>query len=470
MLRMRDGVIHWGRIRGHDPEVLNFVRLDNGGRAAVPWGLLDPAQERELRAHYGYIDESDDEILIKADRLVLVDGSEVIGLILSRTTDTILVKTSTAVVPVPKIRIGAASTTVLVPALDIYTREELYSQQLVMTPAGSPQGQFELAQYCERILDYGHAVEHYTLTQELDASYRTDDVAAALSIAVRKARRQNEIDELAEIERLRKRKKYDAAMLLVEAFPDRHPESPLLADLQKRRKRIERSILKDLQNKVTKSWHTWAGKLSRRMASSEFGFEEILAYIEDSLSDEITAKVFSDLQRITKTIELGDVRTLWDMRSGGRWHKASYGNGTWLLGDDQARKGVPEEAQEEAKTQKQGERDALEEKLKRFLRNQEMVKKSKTKAAKQEDFDAFWGGFSLQARTQWVLAYYVEFGGDMRVHEKPLFQNCRECAGKGVKEVIFSGGAVSGSAGAGAALVDCPTCHHVGLVRRLRYR
>ena len=36
--------------------------------------------------------------------------------------------------------------------------------------------------------------------------------------------------------------------------------------------------------------------------------------------------------------------------------------------------------------------------------------------------EAFWK--LLPSKPQWVLAYYAEFGGDMVVHEKPLFRNC----------------------------------------------
>ncbi|HVS09893.1 MAG TPA: hypothetical protein VMS76_08450 [Planctomycetota bacterium] len=60
---------------------------------------------------------------------------------------------------------------------------------------------------------------------------------------------------------------------------------------------------------------------------------------------------------------------------------------------------------------------------------------------------------------------------------------CRDCNGDGVREVAGlipasnqpnqpggRGGQGQGSAGPGNGLVKCPTCHHVGIVRSVRYR
>ena len=45
MMRMRDGSIEWGRVRGHDTEGITFERLENGGVVRLGWKLLDAEQE-----------------------------------------------------------------------------------------------------------------------------------------------------------------------------------------------------------------------------------------------------------------------------------------------------------------------------------------------------------------------------------------------------------------------------------------
>jgi hypothetical protein len=105
MLHLSDGGTLWGEIVEHDPATLSFRRLDNGGLVKLPWSILDAAQSDTLRETYGYVDHTQEELTIEADRLVLDDGTEVVGKIVARTEAALLVKTATAVVPVPKLRL-----------------------------------------------------------------------------------------------------------------------------------------------------------------------------------------------------------------------------------------------------------------------------------------------------------------------------------------------------------------------------
>jgi hypothetical protein len=385
-------------------------------------------------------------------------------------------KTDKAVFPVPKIQIAGAATTVQVPATEIYTREELYSQELAQTDLEDPQQVFELGQYCERILDYAHAVEHYRAVAAGFPDYRPDDVTVAVARTAERAARQVEIDYLAEIEHLRKRKKYDEALAMIAAFPERFPDSPLFEDLQKRKGRVDRSMEKDLEREVVRRWHYWAGKVARSMASPEHTFEEVLNFLDEQMTEEILQRVTRDMQRITREIQPQDVRALWEKREGGRWMRASYGLGTWLLGEDAALAGGPEPDAEEEATGRQKERADFEEKIARWLKNQEAVRKSKRRADEGEDQATFWQQFGTASRYQWILAYYVENSGDMRLREQPEFQACRECGGTGVREILVSGSAANipgqqpGKGSGGSRLIACPTCHHIGIVRRVRYR
>ena len=52
MLQLRDGSICWGSIEEHSPDGLDFRRLDTGGLVRLPWGLLDPNQERDFRQQF----------------------------------------------------------------------------------------------------------------------------------------------------------------------------------------------------------------------------------------------------------------------------------------------------------------------------------------------------------------------------------------------------------------------------------
>ena len=59
-------------------------------------------------------------------------------------------------------------------------------------------------------------------------------------------------------------------------------------------------------------------------------------------------------------------------------------------------------------------------------------------------------------------------------HPRPLFDNCRECGGTGVRVISLAGGNVSQGQNNKPSGVeekrDCETCHGLGRVRRILYR
>ncbi|MHC4377705.1 MAG: hypothetical protein ACYS26_13975 [Planctomycetota bacterium] len=130
LLQLRSGQLLWATLDEPDEDRLYLTRLDTGGYLELPWGLLDPRQETDLRMRFGYIDVGVEEFTILADRIPLADGTELVGLITTRTSDALHIKTANSFIVLPLTRVGGAPTAVRVPARDIYTREELYDQKL----------------------------------------------------------------------------------------------------------------------------------------------------------------------------------------------------------------------------------------------------------------------------------------------------------------------------------------------------
>ena len=114
-----------GKIVFHDPDGFRFTLLSHGGVASVAWAALDPSQQQELRENLGYVDVATDELMVDVDRLILVDGHEVVGVILSREGTDFVVQVEGNLQLVPKRRVQSISKGGQAPALDIYSREEL---------------------------------------------------------------------------------------------------------------------------------------------------------------------------------------------------------------------------------------------------------------------------------------------------------------------------------------------------------
>ncbi len=486
MLRMKNGSILWGEIRSHTPDGITFVRLDSGGLATLNWSFLDPGQEQELRLQYGYVDLEGDEVMATADRIALIDGTEMTGKILERTPTTLILKTAfSSSIAIPVTRVRAISQTT-VPASDIYTRDELYVQDLVTRDAESPKDHYELARFCERILDYAHAVQHYTEAIALDPTFRSDELPTLLERAQEKAELQEQLDVLAEIDALKRRKHFDKAFDLIAEFPELYPGSPLQEKLIRLRDQVLKARDKFLIDAVKKRWLYMAGRLAREAALT-MPFEEAQDYAVEGLSEEIQAAVTEHVSKWARDIPGEEVRKYWSERDKGRFRSITYGTGTWLLGEADALKGETpqeEESSDKPLTATQKERKALEEKLKVFMDNRARRQRNRASEDDSEARNEWWTLASLSERQRWIFAFYVEKAGDFEVKEKPLLHNCRVCGGKGVKEIIYTGGARSGEgsgggrggrggrqgAASGTGIEECSTCHGIGRTRRIQYR
>lgn len=473
MLRMRDGSIRWGNIQSHDPEGLVFEVLETGGRVRLPWKLLHPDEESELRRRFGYVDLSSEEVMIEADRIVTVDGAEIVGLIIDRTGDTLLVKTANSTVPVPKNRLSGVPTTVQVRAEEVFTRAELYAQRLSNLDLSTADGNFQLAQWCERILDFAHAVEHYKKAQTIDAKYKPDDVKVSLDRAVEKAARQDQIDYLADVEAMIARRRFDEALARAEAFATKFPDSPLLPNAKKSKEHVLKARERFVADRVSTLWLLRAAHMAR-LAGQKMGYEEAVSYAGGSMQKDVLDYVVKEASLITKEATPDAVKKLWTTRKKGRWNRASYGLGTWLLGRDVALKGG-EEKKPDTKplSEKDKERADLEKKLERYLQNQELARKSKAADEQVDDREKAWKELTPENRAGWILAYYAENSGDFEVDPRPQLSACRECGGKGTREMAMVGGNVGRQSIGKSAIatnVECDSCHGIGYVRRISYR
>ncbi len=484
MLRMKNGSILWGEITAHTPDGITFARLDSGGLATLGWTFLDPTQESELRLQYGYVDLDGEELMVDADRIVLTDGSEMVGRILERTTSALILKTafsSSIAIPLTRVR---ATSSINVPAAEVYTREELYVQELVTKNAESASDQYELGRFCERILDYAHAVEHYSNAITLDSTYRAQELPNLLERAEERAALQEQVDFLASIDSLNRRKHFDDALDKVAEFPELYPSSPLQEKLLRLRDQVFKARDRFLLDVVYKRWLYASGRAARE-AALKMDFDGASTYATETMSEDIVTAVTEHVTKWARDIQSEEVRKYWSERKKTRYRSISYGTGTWLLGEDAALKGEnPEEEAEPTETMSETEkqRRALEEKLKVFMENRERRQRNTARADESEDRDAWWTAASLDDRQRWIFAYYIENASDFELKDKVLFQNCRECGGKGIKEVIYTGGgARSGessgrgrnnrrAASSGVGIEECNTCKGIGKTRRIQYR
>lgn len=472
-LRLRNGQIVWGWITEHDPDAITLQRLDNGGRATLAWGLLDPEQEQDLKLAFGYIDLTTQEIFVTASRIPLRTGDEIVGVITNRSPEYLEVKNARGIIQVSVANLAGTILQEQVAARDIYTRDELYELEarrfvtdLLAGGTVAAEAHFELGRYCERIFDFRRAFAHYLAIAEADPEFVHPDLEASLARAERRAEAQEQADLLDDIDRLRARDLYPAAVAQLELFPELYPESPLMEDLLELRASVLRDRERDMIAEVESRWHFWVRRLAREKAREDV-YEVVVAWLEEGMSEDVAQKVTEDMQRYEADVAMERIRDLWGQRAARRSQRTAYGQGTWLLGRDGAMAGLEQEEEEQrASDPRSDERKKIEDRIERYLRNQQVA------AAGSTDVDGadpqeFWEDWSANKRALWITAFYVEQSGDMVV-TRATVRPCKECAGQGFNEIADMGGA--GSGGPSSRLIQCPLCNGVSVTRRVSYR
>ncbi len=484
LLRLKSGAIAFGQVLAHDPDGIRFRMLETGGEIPLAWNVLDPSEADELRQAFGYVSVEAEELMLDADRLELANGGELVGRIVNRNETHLWVKRAEGTVPIPLTQIRGAITAVRAPALDLFTREELYQQKaselagrLAADGREGARAHDELARFSERLFDYAHALEHYKRAAERDPGYEAARLAQDVARAESKAALQQQVDHLAEIDLQRARKRYDKAIELLTQFRTLYAKSPLLPDLARLQERVAKAQERDLRSEVVARWNSWAVRLAREAARKPT-FEEVQGYLDEKMAEDLAQRVRDDVQTIAPGVEADQVRRLWSERKGGKFRTATYGLGTWLLGESaraELDQGKEKKEAEAAPGSQSEARKKLEERIKRYLDNQKLTRDAAKTAGGDDDPQVFWESWNWAGRSQWVLAYFAEKSGEFR-DLSARFSNCRECGGTGARDVLFTGNAGSsdqsgaGTGKAGEVLVACPACHTIGIVRRVRYR
>lgn len=471
MLNLRDGSILWGAIAGHTPEGMTVQRLDTGGLVQLPFGLLDPRVELQLRQRFGYGDVITEGVFVAADRIPLVGGDELIGVVQHRAGGVLHVKQESGVVLLPVTRIAGAITQIQVPARTLYTREQLMERErLRLLPELESTGEtraaalFELGNFAERISDHRSAVEAYGEIPEGDQALFSD-YAGALARSEAKAAVQEQVDFLDDAEHLARRGKFTESLTLMAEFPKRYERSPLLEDWSRTVRRIEQDRDRELTDFVAQRWFTWTARLVREGARLD-SFDLAREWVENELPDMVSDSVASECQGFLAGIDGDRVRAIFADRRRQSTRRASYGTGSWLLGRDNALAGKLVEPEEEQApvSDRDAERQALLERIERYQRNTQSVSGGGTQDS-QLDPELFWESLTLSVRARWLTAYYVENGGDFAVSSVSLLPH-RDCAGLGYREVLD----VNLAGESRRRLILDPTCGGLGVTRRVSYR
>ncbi len=486
LLQFPSGDVAVGYLLSHDATGLRFQVARHGGIVELPWESLHTPQSEALRRRFGYIAEESEELLIPVERLVLVNGQEVIGVILDRSGSQFVVKSEGNTQAVPKSRVVSVAAAGMAPALDVYQTEELYAQGLAKLQPEDALSHVQLAEYCERILDFPHAVQHYAQAIALVEGQQDTGVwQRAAERAGQKAKQADQLERLREVDRLRRRHLFTQAFEKIAAFRQAYPNTPFGEEVNKAKTLVEKTQKRVVGNAIVDRWYYRAKQLTRSMArSQEATFDGLVARLDGDFGELIAKAVAADVQKYAPGLTPEQVTEEFQNRKKGRWRVSTYGAGTWLLGSDRAQAGLKKEDRKDK--QKQAEETAPEtefqKRVEAYLQNQRRRASQGMRGTQEQvqERNASWEDMSLDTRASWLLSYYAEFGGAFEA-QPGIAHLCRQCGGSGAVESLNAGLSQSsgsgrgrgrsGVQGAGGPRIEkCTRCHGEQIVRRVRFR
>jgi hypothetical protein len=304
----------------------------------------------------------------------------------------------------------------------------------------------------------------------LDPTFKSEEVRLSLERATQKAARQDQVDYLAEVDGL--------IGVAASTTPWRAPSpsrrnsrQPADRRSQEGADRAVKACEKFVSDRIATLWFlrtaSWRARCRRSSASkrrsntSAARCRRLLEYVTKEAS------------AITQEANPDNVKKLWLARK-----KTALESGVVRDGHVAARPRRRAQGNEPAKpntkpvTEKDKERAELEQKLDRYLKNQEMARKAKTTAENRRSRSGVKELSPDNARAGcWPTT--SENSGASRSIPRPMFTACRECGGEGTRNVGLAGANVSKSAagkGINETKMECPFCHGLGVVRRISYR
>lgn len=481
-----DGEILVGEIASHDEEGIEVKRLDTGGVVRLRWTQLAPPFERALRAKLGYTYEAAEEVLVEADEITFADGTKRVGRIIDQDAERIVLKDPKSTLAYQRIALVGTPARVRVPALDVFTKDELYAEKLASVDATTAQGNLELARYLEQIQDFGRAIQHLGEVKRLDPSFHPGEVSQGIARLEDKKARQDEYDYLREVEAARSQRHWDRAIALCDGFAPKFPKAAAAtrADVERRKKSAQEMKQKDMLRRTFDEVHRAAERLARGKSSDrKVGLETAKNYTTNEMKREVFNSAAPILAKEFSELNEQEAQKLWGTR--GKLPKVrsvSYGSGTFVLGKDAARRGLDLVGGTKAAAPSSEEAE-MAKKLKRLIERQQGGGAGQPGQKKLEPSEEWWqlraSGFE---RYQFLLAYFVENGGIMEVVGVQARQ-CPSCGGRGVIPVtnianqpggVQTGGGRGGNQGqqspSGSIDVECAGCRGVGFERVVLYR
>lgn len=458
-------------------------RDDNGGVLRLRWDQVLGRDVERIKRAYGF--SGDEAPVVQLDALKVTTATgEIIGIDGGREGDAVLIRRKNEITRVPQSTIRNIET-VVVDALDVEEPTALFERTLAKIDQTRAVDWYNLALTAEGLTLFEQAKQCHATCLELDPEFpKRDLIRERLVLLDVKMAEREQTDVLMRVRSLKAHKRFPEAAALAQEFVTKWPSSRQLAQVQREMKDIA----------VRQKQAMLAGLRTNFFSILEKQVLQPYAYDrKKSLGESMTfaqEEAFeATVERLAKflKIEPDAVLALWEERgSDGSPNTASYGGGTFILGEDSkkgydkkalaaAKEAKEKEAKDAEDAKKKGGEKSLEDKINEKLKEKAKAREARNAKRKQAADviadvpptpDEWWAAASTDERLSFLLAFFAEKAG--KVNVIALDQRfCSTCSGNGSLEFYLTN---RGSNGESEEAVPCPRCKTLGFDRLVKFK
>lgn len=473
-IRLRNGAFLVGNIESPDENGFVFERYADGGRLRLRWEDLIARDAERLRASFQLVGEGGgDLVTFRAFRVLRKrsGGSpiELIGELVNNQGGKLTLRVKGNPIEIPLSSVTGTPQYIDVPIRDVLTADEIYRRKLTeIEPGEDADKHVLLADYLLRVEEFERAKEHLAKAKELGGGSQPNVITGMLERVDNLLAHKAEADLLREIRFASNRNQFGKAQELIDEFAQKYPRTKLAAEFELRKEHFAKARRRFFVKEITKDWYDIARDESKAISRDrDLGVEEARVMAAEQMGQKIRERIAK-----RRGLEVPEVEKFFGERfefpSVPQVQIATYGHGSWLLGERDlvegtARGKLAQNDQPQQNEQAEKMRRELERRLREFQRrNQSRQGAGQEPEQKLDTPDEWWKSARSNERQLFVLATYAERSGDMKVLHAML-RDCEMCGTKGTISVETS------EVGRNAD-VTCPTCHGLKYVRVIRFQ
>ena len=441
-IQLADGRVLLASVEQADGEGLRVRRLDNGGVLDLRWDHLSTASATNWKKKFELIGDQQDEVLVRATEVSYISNGTrqtVVGRITDPSGDPLIVQAKGVPYPVPRRNLKGVRT-IEVPATQVFTKDEFYTDALTRFAAGEDANKHMLlAEELVKFRDYERASDHLDTAKDLGNAKDAAKLDRLIDRLQRYKAAAKELGMIEQIQAYRSRGKlrdFQKGVELIGAFQEQYPDSKLKAEFERATDRFQKARDRYLTQKVADQWRKAIQTVAQKQINAGgLTLQAARDFAENAMTDQI-------VERIGKSLELeeAEIKALWAQREkypmGKRAQYFAYGVGSWVLGEKEILKGTAagkaKDKQQASRPEQPAGQDRDIERFAKLLRQAMERRRGQAQQGGQREQteEGWWGDASKSEQASWLRAYYAEYGGELKVTYATA-QQCISCYGAG---------------------------------------